>query len=450
MRRTVAAAPHLRRVGLIVAIAAVLAIGFATLSPQPGTATGSHLCLLCGPLGGVNSLLNVFLFMPLGFGLALAGVSGRRAVLGASSLSAVIELAQLLVIPGRFATIGDVITNTIGGALGFAVGCYGFALLRPSKRLALPLAVCWCGVWLLVQIISCYGFYPAIPLAEYYGQIRPTLGDFEQFQGRVLSASIGNIEVPDAKLGARTAVRDMLIRGASFRSTIVLPEPISGVAPIVRVADASERELLMLAQDSADLAFAVRTGATVLRLRPPVFALADVIPSNRLRGGGSLTDTLAIVARYTPREAWLTSRSTSSRAASTANRVDRVQVTASLSWTVLMPSQWLITGTVFERVVSWAWVAVLLLPLGYWVAAVTRLRNRWSVNATAITVGLACALVLGVGLIALPYAFGLTPTPFGDWIAAVMGVASGGWLYLDSQRRSSDLRGVQDRRFDHA
>lgn len=433
MKRTVAPAPHLRRVGLVVAIAGFAAIAFATLSPQAGTATGSHLCLVCGPLGGVNSLLNVFLFMPFGFGLALSGFSGKRAVLVACAFSALIELAQLLVIPGRYATIGDVITNTMGGAFGFAVGSYWFALLRPSRRIALTLSICWCGIWLLIQVIASYGFHPSIPRADYYGQIGPKLGDFVEFKGRVVRASVGNLVVPNARFEASDGLRDLLLHGATFRSTIVLSEPISGVAPIVRVADAREREVVLLAQDSADLVFGVRTGASALRLRPPMFALRDVMPDIKPRDGAPIIETLEINARYTAREAWLHTQSSPTAAVSTTKHDDHLPITASLGWTLLMPFQWLIEGTGFERAATFAWLAALLFPLGYWGAALAGVNSPRQSDRTSIIAALIAAVALYVGLILVPHIFELAPTPTGDWIAAIAGIAAGGALCLKFQ-----------------
>ena len=82
MKITVAPTPHVRRVGLVITIASLVAIAFATLLPEPATAAhGSHFCLVCGSLGGVNAILNVFLFVPLGIGLALFGIPGKRTLL---------------------------------------------------------------------------------------------------------------------------------------------------------------------------------------------------------------------------------------------------------------------------------------------------------------------------------------------------------------------------------
>ena len=121
MQGSVASTPHLRRIGGVIAVASVAAILVATLLPDAGKPVDSHLCIVCGTLGGVDSILNVLLFFPLGIGLALSGIPWKRAVLTACALSLTVETAQFLFVPGRDATLGDVVTNTVGGALGFAV-----------------------------------------------------------------------------------------------------------------------------------------------------------------------------------------------------------------------------------------------------------------------------------------------------------------------------------------
>src|SRR2546423_15044685 len=122
MPSSVAHTPQVRRVGVGLATVAVAAILVLTLAPDSDRPLGEHFCLICGTFGGVDAVLNVLLFMPLGLGLAVAGTSPRRAIVSMAVLSALIELAQLLVVPGRDATIGDLLTNSIGGALGFVLG----------------------------------------------------------------------------------------------------------------------------------------------------------------------------------------------------------------------------------------------------------------------------------------------------------------------------------------
>ena len=422
MKLTVARAPHLRRAGLVITVATLGAIALATLMPEPGVAVGSHFCLVCGSLGGVNAVLNVFLFVPLGIGLALTGFPGKRAVIAMCALSALIETAQFFVIPGRNSTIGDVLTNTLGGALGFAIGRYAFSLLRPSPRIALALSMGWSAVWLAIQTIAAFGFSPAIPSSEYYGQIARRLGNFEQFRGGVVRASIADVMVPDTRFPDSRRVRELLLRGAIVTTTIVPAGPTRDIAPIVRVADARQREIVLLAQDAENLIFGVRTGAGVLRLRPPFFAVADVFPAVSPGNSGLTTDALTVGARYSAREVSVNTQTVR------ASYDRRIPITASLGWTMLLPFQWYIEGTSTELVLSAIWIACLLLPFGYWGAGMTRLsrgRDATRIRMTAVPVAL---VLLYVGLVVVPHVFGVTAAPPSDWLAALTGILLGGAL----------------------
>lgn len=68
--------------------------------------------------------LNVVVFVPLGLGAALRFGRRRMAltVAGALCLSLAIEVSQALEAAGRFASVTDVVTNTTGAAVGFALG----------------------------------------------------------------------------------------------------------------------------------------------------------------------------------------------------------------------------------------------------------------------------------------------------------------------------------------
>jgi VanZ family protein len=75
----------------------------------------------------VEFLANVGMFVPLG--LLIGVVLGRRlwglAILMGFGLSAGIEVFQLVFLPDRFATVDDVIANTLGALFGaFAAGVF--------------------------------------------------------------------------------------------------------------------------------------------------------------------------------------------------------------------------------------------------------------------------------------------------------------------------------------
>ena len=256
---TVAPTPHLRRVGFGVTIAGLVVIAFATLLPAPPGPAAAHLCLICGTLGTLDAILNVILFIPLGVGLALAGVPGKRALLAMCALSAAIEIAQLLLIPGRDSTVGDVLMNTLGGTLGFVIARYSKVWLRPPPGIAKLLLACSTLMWLSVQALSSFGFALFLPRSVYYGEIARALGNFPLFSGRVLSAHVGDAVVVDGRFEGSPTVRELLLEAAPLTVIVVPANPTHDIAPIVRLADSRQREIVLLGQNEGDLIFRVRT-----------------------------------------------------------------------------------------------------------------------------------------------------------------------------------------------
>lgn len=100
---------------------AVLGIAALTLYPEsdPNPAVTCSVALPYLTFTAVESLANILLFIPVAF---LASILWRRpvlAVLGASALSALIEMAQAFVPEiGRACDTSDWITNTIGATIG--------------------------------------------------------------------------------------------------------------------------------------------------------------------------------------------------------------------------------------------------------------------------------------------------------------------------------------------
>lgn len=108
-------------------VATVLLIAALTLSPRSGSND-----LELDPLHDFktfDAVANLLLFVPFGAVLCLRGWPLRRAAAMGIVFSASIELAQL-VIPGRTTSLDDVICNTLGTALGWAV----VALTRRTSR----------------------------------------------------------------------------------------------------------------------------------------------------------------------------------------------------------------------------------------------------------------------------------------------------------------------------
>src|SRR2546423_8034017 len=271
--------PHQRRIGLIVILVSLALIAFATLLPEEGNPVPS-LCIICGTFGGVDAILNVLLVVTLGVGLAVVGVRGRDALLTVALLSMAIETAQLVAIPGRDATIGDILTNTLGGSLGFLLTRRAKLWLLPSRPHAKIFAIGWGIFWIVAQTTSSYGLRPSLPLSTYHGQLARALDIFARFEGKILSASIDGEKVPDWAFPNSAQTRHELLNHAIVSTVGAADGPAQDVAPIIRVADEQKREILILAQDGRSMVFGIRTGAADLRLRNPLFALRNVFPDS--------------------------------------------------------------------------------------------------------------------------------------------------------------------------
>ena len=418
---TVAPAPQVRGLGQLLTGASVLLICAATLTPQAGHSQASAFCILCGSLGGVDAVLNVLLFLPLGIGLALSGARVTSTMLAILFFSISIEVAQFLVISGRDSSIGDVLTNVVGGATGFALVHWFETWHNPSRRAALALSVCWIVGWLAIQLLSSYGFAPAFPSTRYYGQIARVFANMATFGGRVLSATIDTVSVPDFGFSKTRQLHDLLENGAVVGAVVIPAGPTPRVAPIIRVADDRQRQIVLLGQDRADMVFGVHTGAANLRLRPPLFRLTGVFPPEGGAAGLRMSDTLDVRARY--RAAGVEIRADSRDNAKSRHIV----ISSALGWILILPQQWYVEGTRTELFLSFVWLATLLFPLGYWgfLAATSESSETQRRFVPALA---ALAIVLFVGLVLLPHSFGLESPSFGAWLAVTIGVAAGAAL----------------------
>ncbi|HEY5022459.1 MAG TPA: VanZ family protein, partial [Gemmatimonadaceae bacterium] len=402
---TVASAPQLRRVGRFLAGASIAVILTATVTPQAGQPETNPLCIICGSFGGVDAVLNLLLFLPLGLGLALSGVRTIYALFAMLLLSASIEVTQFLFISGRDANIGDVLTNTLGGALGFALASTSTVWRDPSRRAAAVLCVTWSAIWLAVQLISSFAFAPALPASRYYGQIARIFGNMATFGGQVLSATIDTIDVPNFGYAKSEQFRELLRRGAPVSATVIPAAPTSRIAPIVRVADEEGQEIVLLGQDHSDLVFGLRTGAATLRLRPPFFAVRQAFPSRSDRARPQISDTLHLRARYAASGVEMRVDSKG------ATRQRNMAVYPALGWILVLPMRWYVEGTRSEIMFSLIWLCAWTLPLGYWaacfVASGENDPDRQSIFDRNALMALVIQLaLLGVGLVVVPHAFG--------------------------------------------
>ena len=383
------------RIGWIVVATTLGAIAGATLTPAGDPrAAPSFGCVFCGERALADVLVNVILFAPLGVGLALLGIRTRTALLAGAFVSALIELAQL-VIPGRDPSIGDVIVNAGGTMTGMAFVGIVTELARMDDRVAARLSIAAACDVALAVLVTGWLLQPSFPRTAYWGQWTPNLGHLERYRGRVRSARIDGVEVRSRRIERSAWVREAVLGGGPVEVDFVAGPPVTRLASLLSVYDQDQREIFLLGPDRDDLVLRLRTRARGWRLDQPDLrasgAWPDLEPGTR--------DTVSALSPS--RGEWCLE--------GPAERHCGLGFTVGAGWGILYYAEWF-PG--WLRVLLGAvWSAALLLATGFLI------RRRWE------------ALVAGgiviVALAALPGTVGLRPTRGIEWAGAVLGLAVG-------------------------
>jgi len=402
-----------RIVGSCITLVALAAIALATLRNGDPATLEPHgpFCLVCGNQGSVDVIQNLLLFAPLGAGLALLGLRLPVAVAVAAAVSLSVESIQATLLIGRAATLSDLLTNTTGATLAYVVVRDYARWLLPTSAASPWLASAWLATWAAVCLIGAWGLLP-MELPSSGGpwrvmEIPPGSGHLREFEGTVLHARIGNVEVSRGPAPADGALGTALESPAISASATVIPmEYAPGkLRPIVSVHDSSWTGVLLLGQRYRDLSYSTLLNARKLRLRNPSVRLQNVFPGTTERGERRRAE-ISLLAERTPSELLLQSSS------AVESRQLRVAVTPLLGWTMLAPFD--LKDSPRTEWMTLIWLAVFLVPAGYW-AAGAMLAGRLSgslaasIVAGALAVPWVAAVASGLslpGLVWLPLAAG--------------------------------------------
>jgi len=411
-----------RWLGLALTACATAAILALTLSPQPTAEAMAprKACVICGTAAGSDVLANVLLFAPLGVGLALLGVRWRRALLAGLALSLGIELTQYLAIPGRFASVSDVLTNTTGAALGALLVASWRTWCRPAPRVGIALATMASAVWLAALALASWalsyqatiGRYPPTPI---HRAASFAIG-MPWFDGEVLRARFDGVTTEHRGTGpvyvkavpTSPAAAEVVARGRDHR-----PEQV----PLLIVyAPEMRMPWLVLAQRGDGAVVALGTRAWRLRLQTPTVAIDGVLGADApatepylVRGeriGDSVTVTFERGRERLQRE---------------------IRLWPSLGWALVSPIPRI--DAPLAPLASVAWLAGLALPIGYWV----RWGARGGWRSELIAAACLLATLLG-GLVLIPAAAGFGPARPWEWLAALGGVLAGAGLAEGARR----------------
>ncbi|HEU4642455.1 MAG TPA: VanZ family protein [Gemmatimonadaceae bacterium] len=363
----------------------------------------------------------MLLFIPFAFGLRLAGVPRWRAFAIAAGTSLAIELLQWHVIVGRDASLGDLLTNSAGGAVGIVLAERWRALVFPAVPEARRVAWWWLAGVAIALAATSWGERTSLPHTIYWGQWKPELLYMDRFPGTLVRSSVGSFPFPRGAMGNSGAFRSLLLSDSALVTAEVIPGGRTArIAPIVSVFDWQRTEIFLLGQKGADLVFSIRTNAARSLVRNPAIRLRGAFSAGRggmgWGDGGAMTVRGGVVDRSLVAEA----------ERGGVRREWRVPLTPGLGWSFFLPFDY-----AFGPETPWLsalWLAGLFLPLGYWGARVARERRETGGAMVA-----AAALALAV---AGPLA-GERAAAWWEWGGALAGALAGVLLWARLRRAAA-------------
>jgi hypothetical protein len=390
-----------RRWGQFLACAGLLIILAATLIPQPGQAEAARAtplwCVVCGDHGGVDVVNNILLFIPLALGLKLIGAPTRTVVIAGAALSLAIELLQFTAVPGRDASLSDLLTNTLGSWVGAIAGAHWRSLLRPRKALSWRFAVVGSLLWLMIQAGTGILLRPWVPLGPLESEWTSNPPGLKPFSGTVGFASVSGVVVPEGPVQSGSELSRRLANGRIAVELEIRPGvPKFHWSSVFRLVSPHHPVLLVEALGTS-LVFQPPARAQLLRLRTP-----RLLIEHALRASGS---PVRLLAGERDDTLWAQ--------VGRPFRQSILPLSPSQGWVLIAPFTYAYGRE--AKLVTAGWLAVLLLPIAYWWMR----SSSWLVSLG--WVGL--LLVTGLGLV--PLLLGYPPVGWSEWLGGLLGIGAG-------------------------
>lgn len=395
---------QLRRAGTALAVVGFLGIAVATLTPVRdlrGEALLTPLtCLVCGERGGADVVLNLLLFLPLAIGLRLSGQSWIRTVLLAAAISFTVELLQYRIVPGRDASLSDLLSNTTSGAIGATIGPVLLQALMPTRRRASALLAGGVTFVLALLAASAWLLSPDLPDGRLISRRAPPTG-LLVFGGQVRAVRLDGLPMPAEGSPPDSAV---LRRGLDRGSLTLEAEVVSAAPPAdgswIYLLSVPSVDVLTLTQRERVVGVEVPSRALRYYFRAPSLSLADGLPA----------------APGVPVRLLATERGGRMTLTSEYDGVQRsveFGISPAYGWSMLLPFDLAVgPGT---RWITCLVLAALFFPLGFWAA--------WMRRPAAAVAALAGALLLTFA--ALPEMAGFPPVHWSEWLGGILGAAAG-------------------------
>ena len=393
------------RVGTALAMLGLAGVVVATLAPSDdprGRALMTPLlCLVCGDQGGADVAVNLLLFLPFAIGLRLSGRSWPATVALSALISFTVELLQLTVVPGRDASLGDLVSNAASGAIGATLGRFLPAAVAPPPRRAAGLLAGAAGLWLGVLAAGAWLLSPWVPPGRLMSRWAHVAPGGDVFDGRVAAVRLNGRAMPadgtppDSALNrARAAAGE-----AALEADVVSGRPVVDRSWIYMFRVPSGG-VITLSQHRRSAVLAVPARSLRFRMWAPTVTLEDGFPATP-------GVPVHLTASEHDRRLWLTSAY-----GGTARSVE-LGLSPGYAWILVVPFD-LTLGT-GVRWITGLCLALLALPLGY---SAAWLRPRRAGLA-------AVASALATGLLVIPALAGFPLVHPSEWLAGAFGAAAG-------------------------
>jgi hypothetical protein len=368
-------------------------VAIATLVPNShGTGGGGppFWCLACGDYAVADAVANVALFVPLGWALGRARVRPfvGLAVLVTTTLT--VEWLQYTLVPGRDASLSDILTNSVGGVTGMALPGLQRKIAESGGR-ALRAAILY-GV-LLVAGLGVGEGTQAVPLPRTLRWTEGSTRGYVPFTG-----SLRALQVDGAPVLMREWHNIPPRDAVEVTVDLLSGRPDAGLAQLIVAWMPSGDGWIWFEQQERDLRVHIASASDRSRLRGHSTWLSAIMPAI----AGEPVTLRLVVRPFAYRIAVETKA---------GNLVRHEEVTPGHGWRLFTPFEH--GGEPWASLLTGGWMAVLLGPLAY----LTSVRSR----ATAVV----AAVGAGVSLVLLPIVSGCAWLPLPGWCGAMSGFLVG-------------------------
>jgi len=350
---------------------------------------------------------NVIMFLPLGLMLGLAGLRPGRVAFAGFGLAFLIETLQYFVVPGRDASVSDVLTNTAGAWLGALLAPRLPFLLRPGReaaaRLAIAALLAWAGAW----IFGAWAISSHTGAGNWRGRAPNEFPDAPAFSGDVAEVTMDGVPLQLAPADLPRRVEEAFARDSFVLEGVVRPRPPAAPREnLVTIIDVRRNGggefnnlVVLLNREMTRGIVGFRLNAARVKLRTPRFNFG---PMFNVPAGG------AVRFRVSRLRGMVRGTAEGDRAL----LVTEFRLGPELLWSELLPRT--PRPTTLWNVEAFLWAAALLALAGYW----ERRSERTSIVITASVVSVAGQLVV-------PLYFPVAPQWFLGWFMLTSGLILG-------------------------